>query len=194
MPEEGRPDPAAADAARLGARNGRAELPAASGEPAAVALAPAEPPSSVYRFQLSAKFPFARARERLAYLRELGVDSVYLSPIFQAAPGSEHGYDVTDPNAISADLGGAAAFDELAAEAARLGLKLLLDWVPNHMGVADNNALWADVLENGRASRFARFFDIDWFPAKRELAGKVLLPVLPDLYGRVLEEIGRAHV
>lgn len=156
---------------------------------------PSEPPAaavpaSVYRLQLSPGFTFEDARRRLRYLKELGIEALYLSPCMQAAPGSTHGYDVSDPARFSEELGGEAGFLALSNEAKALELKVLLDWVPNHMGISVNNPWWSDVLENGQASPYSRFFDIDWRPAKVELHDKVLLPVLGDLYGRVLEEGG----
>jgi (1->4)-alpha-D-glucan 1-alpha-D-glucosylmutase len=122
------------------------------------------------------------------YLDALGVSDAYLSPSFRCGPGSSHGYDVTDHNAFNPEIGGAAAFDRLAAALTARGLGLILDVVPNHMGIAgDANPWWLDVLENGRASPRAGFFDIDWTPIKPELRDRVLLPVLPDQYGRALE-------
>ena len=116
------------------------------------------------------------------------MSDAYLSPCFRCGPGSSHGYDVTDHNAFNPEIGGAAAFDRMAAALAARGLGLILDVVPNHMGIAgDANPWWLDVLENGRASPRAGFFDIDWTPFKPELRDRVLLPVLPDQYGRVLE-------
>src|SRR6266404_3924233 len=122
------------------------------------------------------------------YLEALGISEVYLSPCFRCGPGSSHGYDVTDHNAFNPELGSAATFDRMAAALAARGLGLILDVVPNHMGIAgDANPWWLDVLENGPASPRAEFFDIDWTPIKPELRNRVLLPILPDQYGRVLE-------
>jgi (1->4)-alpha-D-glucan 1-alpha-D-glucosylmutase len=145
-------------------------------------------PLSTYRLQVHAGFPLAAARDVVAYLARLGVAACYTSPYFTAAPGSTHGYDVCNHNEISPELGGAAAHAEFTAELSRHGLGHVVDFVPNHMGIdTGTNAWWNDVLENGPSSPAARFFDVDWIPAKAELRGKVLLPILGDQYGRVLE-------
>lgn len=135
-------------------------------------------PSSTYRLQLSADLTFDDARRLLPYLRDLGVGWLYLSPVLQATPGSSHGYDVVDPTRIDEDRGGEAAFDELCRDAHRHGLGVLVDIVPNHVGVArpELNSWWWSVLEQGRDSPFAAAFDVDW-PAGDD---KVLLPVLGD--------------
>jgi len=143
---------------------------------------------ATYRLQLGSSLGFDAVAGLGAYLDALGVSDAYLSPCFRCGPGSSHGYDVTDHNAFNPEIGGAAAFDRMAAALAARGLGLILDVVPNHMGIAgDANPWWLDVLENGRASPRAGFFDIDWTPIKPELRDRVLLPVLPDQYGRVLE-------
>ncbi|MGO4258535.1 malto-oligosyltrehalose synthase [Marmoricola sp. RAF53] len=135
-------------------------------------------PSSTYRLQLSADFTFEDAAGLLPYLRDLGVGWIYLSPVLQATPGSTHGYDVVDPTRIDEDRGGEAAFDELCREAHRNGLGVLVDLVPNHVGVArpELNPWWWSVLQQGRDSRFASAFDIDW-PAAGD---KVVFPVLGE--------------
>ena len=143
---------------------------------------------ATYRLQLGSALGFDAVALLGPYLDALGVSDAYLSPCFRCGPGSSHGYDVTDHNAFNPEIGGAAAFDHMAAALAARGLGLILDVVPNHMGIAgDANPWWLDVLENGRASPRAGFFDIDWTPFKPELRDRVLLPVLPDQYGRVLE-------
>ncbi len=145
-------------------------------------------PVSTYRVQLSGAFGFADLRARLPYLSRLGVGGLYLSPCLQARPGSTHGYDICDHDRLSDELGGEEEFAALAAEAKRVGLGLVLDFVPNHMGVdPKTNRWWWDVLENGECSPFARFFDIDWRPIKSELEGKLLLAILGRPYGEVLE-------
>jgi (1->4)-alpha-D-glucan 1-alpha-D-glucosylmutase len=145
-------------------------------------------PRATYRLQLHRGFAFADAIAVLPYLAALGVSHVYASPCFAARPASTHGYDVVDPNAINPELGGAPGFDAFCAALRVHGLRLMLDIVPNHMAVLDaDNAWWRDVLKHGRASRFAEFFDIDWEPASAELHDKVLLPVLEEPYGTVLE-------
>ena len=145
-------------------------------------------PRATYRLQLGSALRFDDVAALGPYLEGLGIGDVYLSPCFRCGPGSTHGYDVTDHNALNPELGSAASFDRMAAELAAHHLGLVLDVVPNHMGIAgDANPWWLDVLENGPASPRAAFFDIDWAPLKPELHGRVLLPVLPDQYGRVLE-------
>lgn len=148
----------------------------------------ATPAASTYRVQFHAGFGVADAREIVGYLRDLGVGALYASPVFAARPGSTHGYDVVDYAALNPEIGDRAAFDALAASLDEAGMGLLADFVPNHMGIANGaNPWWQDVLENGRTSAFAPFFDIDWEPLKPELRGKVLLPILGDAYGLVLE-------
>ena len=104
-----------------------------------------------------------------------------------ARPGSSHGYDVIDFNRLNPELGDEAAFEALVAELHAHGMGLLLDFVPNHMGVGADNPWWLDVLEWGQESPFASFFDIDWEASARGVRDKVLLPVLGDQYGLVLE-------
>jgi len=141
-----------------------------------------------YRLQLGSALGFDDVAALAPYLDALGVSDVYLSPCFRCGPGSSHGYDVTDHNAFNPELGSPTTFDRMAATLSARGLGLILDVVPNHMGIAgDANPWWLDVLENGPASPRAEFFDIDWAPAKAELRNRVLLPILPDQYGRVLE-------
>ncbi|HEY1817321.1 MAG TPA: malto-oligosyltrehalose synthase [Kofleriaceae bacterium] len=148
--------------------------------------------TATYRLQLHGKFTLDDARAILPYLAELGITHVYLSPILQAAPGSTHNYDVVDPEHVSDALGGDPAFDAFAAEAARLGLAILLDIVPNHMSIAGTaNRWWLDMLENGPASYYAQFFDVDWASDDHHAArfagdDRVTLPVLTDRYGRAL--------
>src|SRR5450432_396852 len=115
---------------------------------------------ATYRLQLHAGFPLSAAQEVLAYLSELGISHVYLSPCLQAVPGSQHGYDVVDPTKISDDLGGEAAWSSFVQAARALGLRILLDIVPNHMSASQHNPWWDDVLKHGPFSRFADFFDI----------------------------------
>ena len=145
-------------------------------------------PASTYRLQINKDFPFEAAAALVPYLREMGVTDLYLSPILSAAPGSSHGYDVVDHGRISADLGGETGYMKLCEALARHGMSQVLDFVPNHMGVGPQNAWWMEVLENGPSSRYAYYFDVDWQPVKSELANKVLIPVLGDQYGVVLED------
>lgn len=146
-------------------------------------------PESTYRLQFHAGFTFRHAAEVVPYLASLGVTHVYASPILKARPGSMHGYDVIDHCALNPELGTPADFDDLADALRRHGMSLILDVVPNHVGVATNdNAWWNDVLEHGPASRYAGYFDITWSGSPRpELHGRVLLPVLGKPYGEALE-------
>ena len=145
-------------------------------------------PTSTYRLQVHAGFPLAAVRDVIAYLRQLGVDACYTSPYFTASPGSTHGYDVCNHNEINPELGGEAAYAEFARALTTHGVRHIVDFVPNHMGIGTGtNAWWNDVLENGPSSPSAGFFDVDWTPVKAELHAKLLLPILGDQYGRVLE-------
>jgi (1->4)-alpha-D-glucan 1-alpha-D-glucosylmutase len=148
---------------------------------------PARRPASTYRLQLHAGFGFDDAARVVPYLEALGVSDLYLSPVLAAVPGSTHGYDVVDHGRLDPQLGGEEGFARLADACARRGMGLLLDFVPNHMGIGPLNAWWMDVLENGPASVWAPAFDIDWTPRKGELLHKVLVPILGDQFGRVLE-------
>ena len=151
-------------------------------------VVPAKELRATYRIQLNPDFGFDDAAAALPYLARLGISHVYCSPYLQAAPGSTHGYDVVDHTRISDDLGGAEAHGRFVDALDAHGMGHILDIVPNHMAVAGRaNRAWWDVLRNGRDSSFARFFDIDWEPPDDRLTGKILLPVLGDRYGRVLE-------
>ena len=146
-------------------------------------------PGSTYRLQFHRGFGFVDARQLAPYLRALGVTHCYASPILKAREGSLHGYDITDHGAINPEIGSEEDFRELARELRKEGLGLILDVVPNHMGVGQGtNPWWQDVLENGPASRYADYFDIDWDPLKDEMRGKVLLPILGGQYGEELEQ------
>ena len=140
-----------------------------------------------YRIQLRPGFGFREAQGIVPYLRDLGVSHLYLSPCFEAAAGSTHGYDIVDPNRLRDELGGAEAFNDLVDVANTAGLGIVLDIVPHHLAAAADNAWWWSVLELGRESPYAFHFDIDWDPPERRLRGTILLPVLGDHYGRVLE-------
>jgi (1->4)-alpha-D-glucan 1-alpha-D-glucosylmutase len=138
--------------------------------------------------QFNRWFTFSEARAIVPYLHALGISDVYASPYFQASPDSLHGYDITDHNKLNTAIGSRADYDGWIEELHAHGMGQVLDFVPNHVGVADSrNAWWMDVLENGPSSRYAPYFDIDWEPRKFDLRDKVLLPILSDQYGRVLE-------
>jgi (1->4)-alpha-D-glucan 1-alpha-D-glucosylmutase len=143
--------------------------------------------TATYRLQLNAAFTLHDARARVPYLHDLGVSHLYCSPVLAARAGSTHGYDVADPTQVSPELGGDAAFVGLADAAHALGMGLVLDIVPNHMGIGADNPYWDDLLAHGPASRYASWFDVEWRATTRRLANKVLLPVLGDSLDAVLE-------
>ena len=145
-------------------------------------------PTCTYRLQLNRWFTFSQARDIVPYLDELGVSDVYASPYFQASAHSLHGYDISDHNKLNAAIGSRPDYDAWIAQLHAHSMGQVLDFVPNHVGIGDSrNQWWMDVLENGRSSRYAPYFDIDWEPRKFDLRDKVLLPILSDQYGRVLE-------
>ncbi|HEX5000796.1 MAG TPA: malto-oligosyltrehalose synthase [Terriglobia bacterium] len=145
-------------------------------------------PASTYRLQMGPEFRFADAAATAPYLTALGVTDCYLSPILAAVEGSAHGYDICDHNRVNPALGGEEGFASFASELNARDMGLVLDFVPNHMGIdVEGNLWWRDVLENGPSSPYARYFDIDWNPVKSELRGKLLLPILADQYGVTLD-------
>jgi (1->4)-alpha-D-glucan 1-alpha-D-glucosylmutase len=144
-------------------------------------------PVSTYRVQMHKDFNFGDAQDIVGYLKKLGISDFYSSPIFEARPGSMHGYDVTRHDRLNPELGGDEGFLRFSAELQRQGLGLLLDIVPNHMGVGNDSVWWQDVLENGHASQYSEYFDIDWKPLKPALRNKLLLPILGNQYGTELE-------
>ena len=143
--------------------------------------------TATYRLQVHKEFPLARVREIVPYLRELGISHLYLSPLLAARPGSTHGYDVVDPARVNAEVGTEEELRALAAEVRAAGMGIVLDIVPNHMGIGPENPYWEDVLKHGQQSRYARWFDIDW-DAHPKRRGKVVLPVLGDELAAVLEK------
>jgi len=146
-------------------------------------------PTATYRLQFHKDFRFADAKELIDYLYDLGISDVYASPIFKARAGSMHGYDVVDHSQLDPALGGEEDFAAFTSALKARGLGLTLDIVPNHMGISDTaNTWWMDVLENGPSSSYASYFDIDWQPVNPHLENKVLLPILEDQYGNVLED------
>ncbi len=144
-------------------------------------------PGSFYRLQLNYDFTFRRAAAVVPYLDSLGISHCYTSPYLKARPGSSHGYDIIDHANLNPEIGSREEYEEFVAALDRHGMAQILDMVPNHMGVGSDNKWWLDVLENGRASQYADFFDINWEPQQQGLKGRVLLPVLGDYYGAVLE-------
>jgi (1->4)-alpha-D-glucan 1-alpha-D-glucosylmutase len=151
-------------------------------------------PASTYRLQFHAGFTFADATALIPYLHALGITDCYCSSYLRAVEGSLHGYDVADPTSLNPEVGTEDDFRRFVESLQAHGMGQVLDVVPNHMGIARSaNRWWQDVLENGPSSRYAKVFDIDWQPLKPELAHKVLLPILGDQYGLVLER-GEIHL
>jgi (1->4)-alpha-D-glucan 1-alpha-D-glucosylmutase len=145
-------------------------------------------PEATYRLQFNAHFTFRAAAAVVPYLHDLGVSDCYASPFLQARPGSTHGYDISNHNALNPEIGSEDDYDAFVAALREGDMGQLLDVVPNHMGIGSTNLWWNDILENGPASPYAGFFDIDWSSSfKPELQEKILLPMLGDPYGKVLE-------
>ncbi|MEO7597696.1 MAG: malto-oligosyltrehalose synthase [Opitutus sp.] len=147
-------------------------------------------PVATYRLQLRREFPFSAAAAIVPYADALGISDYYCSPIFLSTPGSSHGYDVNDYRRIDPELGGPSGLEQLHRELQSRGMSILLDFVPNHMGINGPgllNTWWRDVLQNGVHSPYARFFDIDWNTGTGEERTRVLVPILDTHYGRVLE-------
>ena len=145
-------------------------------------------PNSTYRLQLNKLFTFRGAHAIVDYLHALGISDCYASSYLTAVPGSPHGYDVADPTTLNPEIGTEDDYWHWIDALRARHMGHVLDLVPNHMGIAQSaNPWWQDVLENGPSSRFAHFFDIEWHPIKAELADKLLIPILGDQYGAVLE-------
>jgi (1->4)-alpha-D-glucan 1-alpha-D-glucosylmutase len=144
-------------------------------------------PEATYRLQFNAGFTFRDAARIVPYLQELGVSDCYTSPYLKGRPGSGHGYDVVDHRVLNPEIGSEADYECYVRALRAHGMGQVFDVVPNHMGIGKSNAWWNDVLENGPSSPYAQFFDIDWNPVKPALHDKVLLPVLGEQYGKVLE-------
>src|SRR5260370_6478745 len=141
--------------------------------------------SATYRLQFNKNFAFRDASELIDYFSDLGVSHIYASPTLRSRHGSNHGYDVIDPNHGHPDLGSEADFQGFHEELEKRGMGLIVDIVPNHMAASSENAWWIDVLEHGPESAYASYFDIDWHP--RALEGKILLPFLGRPFAEVLE-------
>src|SRR5258708_18830228 len=143
---------------------------------------------ATYRLQFHKGFPFRDAPALVPYLARLGISHIYASPVMAARPGSTHGYDIVNHNRLNPEIGTPGEFDALVGALKAHGMGLILDIVPNHMGIGGaDNGWWLDVLEWGEASPYAGYFDINWDPLREDLKGRVLLPVLGDQYGAVLE-------
>jgi len=144
-------------------------------------------PTTTYRLQFGSHFSFVDARRLIPYLEQIGITDCYASPLLKASAGSTHGYDIVDHNSLNHELGTDDDFEAFACELQARRMGLILDFVPNHMGLDPSaNLWWRDVLQHGPASPFADFFDIDWDPITPELKGRILLPILQDGYGEVL--------
>lgn len=145
-------------------------------------------PVATYRLQFNHQFTFAQAIELVDYLNELGITDLYVSPIMKSQPGSMHGYDVLDTNQINPEIGTEEQLGQLVDQLKKYHMGFLIDIIPNHMCIASSaNKWWNDVLENGPSSLFANHFNIVWDPPKTELRNKVLLPVLDQQFGKVIE-------
>jgi malto-oligosyltrehalose synthase len=145
-------------------------------------------PTTTYRLQFGSHFGFVDAQRLIPYLEQIGITDCYASPLLKAAAGSAHGYDIVDHSALNQELGTDQNFDAFACDLRERGMGLILDFVPNHMGLDPSaNPWWRSVLQHGQASPYADFFDIDWDPVTPELKGRILLPILQDGYGEVLE-------
>ncbi|WAK00332.1 malto-oligosyltrehalose synthase [Methylobacter sp. YRD-M1] len=146
-------------------------------------------PDATYRLQLNSQFTFRQATALIPHLHRLGISHCYASPYLKARPGSTHGYDIVDHNALNPEIGSEADYEHFVDELHRHRMGLITDIVPNHMGImGSDNDWWLDVLENGPASDYAEFFDIDWHPLKKPLQNKLLIPVLGDHYGNIMEQ------
>ncbi|HKN18245.1 MAG TPA: alpha-amylase family glycosyl hydrolase, partial [Dissulfurispiraceae bacterium] len=144
-------------------------------------------PVSTYRLQFNHQFRFSDAAKIIGYLHELGISDIYASPYFKAQKGSLHGYDIVDPTMLNPEVGTEDDYNILMGELKKYDMGQVLDIVPNHMSICSENPWWMDVLENGFSSPRAKYFDIDWTPEVERLRNKLLIPVLGDQYGTVLE-------
>lgn len=144
-------------------------------------------PAATYRVQFNADFRFEHALALVPQLRRLGITHLYASPVFAARAGSQHGYDVTNPNRINPELGTPEEFDRLSSALRDHGMGLILDIVPNHQAASPENSWWMDVLENGAASQYAGYFGVHWSAANDNVEEKIFLPILGSVYGAVLD-------
>jgi (1->4)-alpha-D-glucan 1-alpha-D-glucosylmutase len=151
-------------------------------------MTPSRIPLACYRLQFNGDFTFRQASAALDYFSRLGITDIYASPLLRSRSGSKHGYDVTDPLRIDSELGNEEQFEAFQSALHKKGMGLLLDIVPNHMAASPENPWWMDVLENGPASAYAAYFDIDWHPPSLTLDNKILLPVLGSFYGQALNK------
>lgn len=152
-------------------------------------MKPATIPITTYRLQFNSQFTFQHAKEIVDYLCDLGITHFYCSPLLKAKQGSLHGYDITDHSTFNPEVGTKEQFEMLVNTLRDHQMGLICDIVPNHMSVMDSsNKWWVNVLENGPASPYADYFDIDWHPPQKKLQNKLLLPLLEQQYGTALEK------
>src|SRR5579863_5388223 len=144
-------------------------------------------PVATYRLQFNDKFRLEQARGLVEYFDRLGITDLYASPLLQAQRGSLHGYDCTDPTRLNSEIGTEPELEALSAKLQEREMGLVLDIVPNHMASGNENPWWMDVLEDGPASAYASFFDIDWHAPRKLLQNKVMLPTLGATYAETLE-------
>jgi (1->4)-alpha-D-glucan 1-alpha-D-glucosylmutase len=145
-------------------------------------------PASTYRLQFNHQFTFKDALEIVPYLDALGISDLYASPLTKARPGSVHGYDAVDCTQLNPEIGSEEDFEAFSSELQKRKMGLLVDIVPNHMCISGpENTWWQDVLENGPSSLYADYFNIIWDPPQEKLKGKVLLPILDQPFGKVIE-------
>ncbi len=145
-------------------------------------------PTATYRIQFTPSFGFKEAREIVQYLSKLGISTLYASPIFKAAKGSTHGYDVVDPDELNQELGSVQDFEDLITDLKGFGIGWIQDIVPNHMAYVSENHMLMDILERGERSRYFNFFDIDWHHPYESLKERLLAPFLGKTYAQSLEE------
>ncbi|MHB8545053.1 MAG: alpha-amylase family glycosyl hydrolase, partial [Leptospirales bacterium] len=144
-------------------------------------------PTSTYRMGFHLGFRLSQATRLLPYLEKLGISALYASPLFAARTGSVHGYDIIDPTRLNPEVGSSGDLERLAMGLSERNMGMILDIVPNHMAAHFENSWWRDLLENGEASPYSMFFDIDWTPPQRSLMHRISLPILGAPYGKTLE-------
>ena len=144
-------------------------------------------PNATYRIQFSPAFKFDHASQIIKYLAELGISHIYASPIFKAKKGSMHGYDVVNPNLLNDEIGDRSEFDALTARVAETGMGWIQDIVPNHMAFDSSNQLLMELIENGPGFIPLYYFDIEWNHQYESIKGRLLAPILGDVYGECLE-------
>ncbi len=145
-------------------------------------------PTATYRLQLHHQFTLRQLKSILDYLEQLGIDTIYASPIFASVPGSLHGYDVTNPHILNPEIGNESQLREVADQLRQKKMKWLQDIVPNHMAFDSKNEWLMDVLERGEASEYAVFFDINWKHPEPELSGRLMVPFLGEQLEDCLEK------